>query len=128
MKANFSITVDVDRDLVRMTMSGFFDAADVARFVAERDRAHTLLRSRANQHITLVDMRAMEIQSQENVARFQVALHKPATMSRRIAFVIAKSLARIQIRRAAEGREAGYFMSMEEAEAWLFSSEAAIAA
>ena len=119
MKAQFSTIVDADRDLVRMSMSGFFEAADVARFVAERHVAHKRLRCRRNQHLTLVDIRDMAVQSQETVAEFQKALHSPGVYSRRIAIVTRTSLSRSQVRRAADGRDISYFDDFAEAERWV---------
>ncbi len=119
MDATFSITIDIPRDLICVTMAGFFTPDDIARFSAERNRIHLALRCQPNQHLTLVDMRGMVIQSQESVDRFQALLANPATRSRRIAFVVARSLSRMQIKRAAASRDAGYFMTTDEAMAWL---------
>ncbi|MFK3890658.1 hypothetical protein [Sphingomonas sp. NPDC079357] len=114
-----SFDVDPQRDLVRITLAGFFSPDDVARFVAARDAAHQQLRCAPNAHATLVDMRAMQIQSQETVAAFQQVLADPRYTSRRLSFVVARSLARLQIKRAASEREAAYFTTVEEAEAWV---------
>ena len=119
MCATFSIVVDVPLSLVRMTLSGFFSPADVTRFVEARNTAHRDLRCAANEHLTLVDIRGMQIQSQEAVNEFQAVMSAPATASKRIAFVVSKSLARLQVQRAAVNRPANFFLSMEEAEAWL---------
>lgn len=121
MMPRMSIDVEPQRDLVRITLAGFFAPADVARFVAERDAAHQRLRCGPNQHLTLVDIRAMRIQSQDSVAAFQQVLGDPRMVSRRLAFVVARSLARLQIRRAAAEREAAYFTAIEDAEAWLLA-------
>ncbi|MGR6329932.1 hypothetical protein ACU5AX_12765 [Sphingomonas sp. XXL09] len=125
MHATFDITVDPGRALVRIVMAGFFEPQDVARFVAARDLAHRRITCAPNQHVTLVDIRHMAIQSQDIVARFQAVLGAPATRSRRIAFVVGASLARKQIVRAAEGRGARFFLDPAEAEAWLMQPEAA---
>ncbi|UVO52354.1 hypothetical protein M0208_18245 [Sphingomonas sp. SUN019] len=119
MKPEFDIAVDVPRDLVRITMLGFFAADDIARFVDARDRAVSQLKCGPNQHCTLVDIRGMDIQAQESVSRFQSVLADPAKASRRLAFVVARSLARMQAKRAADSRDAGYFETLEDAEAWL---------
>lgn len=124
-KGDFRIDADPDRALLRMTLSGFFGEDDIRRFLAERDAALRMLRCAPNQHVTLVDIRDMQIQSQELVSRFQQVLGDPRCAARRIAFVISKSLARLQLQRAAEGRGARYFTSSAEAEAWLETSSAA---
>lgn len=109
MQPNFSIKVELDRNLVRIWLGGFFGPDDVTEFVKARDRAHQQLRCGANEHITLVDIRDMAIQPQETVAAFRQALSNPAMASRRLAFVTARSLSQMQIKRAASSRDAAYF-------------------
>jgi hypothetical protein len=123
MKAHFSIRVDVPRSLVVITMAGFFAPADIARFVAARNDAHRLLTCGANQQVTLIDIRAMDIQAQDSVAAFRAVLVDPARASRRLAFVVPQSLARMQIQRAADSRAAHYFGSPEDAEHWLMAPD-----
>lgn len=124
MTPRFSIVVDPDLDLVRISMSGFFHPADVANFVAERHVAHKQLRCGPNQHLTVVDIRDMAIQSQDAVAAFQKALHTPSVYSRRIAIITRNSLSRTQVRRAADGRDIAYFDDPAAAEEWLLSGDA----
>jgi hypothetical protein len=52
MTAKFSIDVEPNRDLVRITMSGFFQHADIAEFVEARRIAHQALRCAPNAHLT----------------------------------------------------------------------------
>ncbi|WP_440843426.1 hypothetical protein [Sphingomonas sp. 22176] len=106
-------------------MSGFFAIEDIVRFVAARDQAHHLLKSAPNAHVTLVDIRGMKIQSQDSVESFRHVLNNPKFASRRLAIVVAQSLARLQIKRAAGERDARYFDSVEGAEAWLLAPDAA---
>lgn len=122
----FSIEVDVGRDLVRMTLSGFFTSEDIARFNVARLEAYSALRCEPNQHVTLIDIREMHIQAQARIGDFQQGIADPRTAAKRLAFVVARSLARLQVQRAAQGREAGYFTSVEEAEAWLLGPDAAV--
>lgn len=123
MQASFDFAVDADKSLVRITMSGFFDARDVAGFVQARDLAHQRLVCAPNAHCTLVDIRGMAIQSQEAVAHFRAVLAQPSTRSRRLAFVFGASLARMQVMRAAAGRNARFFSDLAEAEAWLMQPD-----
>ncbi len=122
MEARFSIANDVAHGLMRITMSGFFEPADIARFVAERDAAFRQLKTRPNEHLSLVDIRAMDIQASESVMGFQQVLADPRYRSRRIAFVVGRSLAAMQIRRAAKGRDTQFFDELDEAEAWLLAT------
>jgi hypothetical protein len=127
MEAAFSIDVDASQSLVRIVMSGFFAMEDIVRFVAARDQAHHLLNCAPNAHVTLVDIRGMKIQSQDSVESFKHVLNNPKFASRRLAIVVAQSLARMQIKRAASDRDAYYFDSIEGAEAWLLAPDAATA-
>lgn len=128
MDARFAIDVDPHRDLVRITLAGFFTPADVQRFAAARDAAHRRLACAPNRHLTLADVREMAIQTQEAVAAFAAVLADPRYQSRKLAFVFASSLARNQLLRAAQGRGAGLFAEPAEAEAWLLADDAAAAA
>lgn len=125
MQATFTITPDVSRGLLRISMGGFFEAADIARFAAAVVDGLHRLQTPPNGHLTLVDIREMDIQSSQSVVAFQRILTNPATAAPLIAFVETKSLAAMQIRRAASSRPARYFDAPEAAEAWLLSAGAA---
>ncbi len=120
MSANFSFEVDPARDLVIITLGGFFSQADIGAFLVERDVAHAQLRCGPNQHVTLADTRAMQIQAQDIVTAWGDVLAGSAYRSRKLAFVQASSLARMQLQRAAAMRDVRYFTSFADAEAWLF--------
>lgn len=123
MQASWSIDVDPALSVVRITLRGFFTPADVAAFEAARDQAHARLRCAPHQHLTLTDTREMKIQPQDTVHAFQALLANKRHHSRKIAFVSASSLARMQLLRAAESRTARMFTDPAEAEAWLFADE-----
>lgn len=119
MDARFSIDVDAATSVVRITMAGFSDQSAIAHVIAARNAVHHELRCAPNQHVTLVDIVDMNIQSRDAVDAFKEVLSDPAVMSRAIAFVTSRSLARSQALRAAAGREASFFVSHDEAERWL---------
>lgn len=123
MSAQFTIAVEPERDLVRISMGGLFSPEDIADFVQARRSAHLKLRCRRNQHLTINDLRGLKIQPQESVAAFQQLLADPAYRSRRLAFVIGTTLARGQLLRALSGRGAACFDSVAEAETWLLTGE-----
>jgi hypothetical protein len=127
MSATYSIDVDVARNLVRITLAGFFTAEEFAGFVAARNAAHARLTCGRNQHVTINDVRRMKIQSQDMVVAFQQMLADPAHASRRLAFVTAPTLARTQLLRALGDRGAEVFDSHAAAEAWVFADERAAA-
>ena len=128
MSARFSFRVEPSRDLVRIEMAGLFTLADIDAFLEARRRAHAELRCGPNQHLTINDVRDMKIQSQDAVARFRELLADPACRSRRLAFVAAPTLARSQLMRALDGRDARCFDDPDEAETWLFAEKRSIAA
>lgn len=123
MTATFTLDVDPGRDLVQITMAGFFEPGDIQAFRAARDREHAKLTCAPNQHLTVNDISGMKIQSQEMVASFQAILADPAHRSRRLAFVVSRTLARSQLVRALNGRQARCFENRADAEAWLFAPE-----
>lgn len=125
MDAIFEIQVDPARHLMRLRLGGFFDAASVAALLAARQAAFGQLRCPINQHLALADVRAMRIQAQEMVGAFTSMLGNSATQSRRLAFVVAGTLARGQLQRALGTRVACCFTDPVEAERWVLSDEPA---
>ncbi|HEU0045775.1 hypothetical protein [Sphingomonas sp.] len=123
MSAYYSFDIDPIQSLVRITMGGFFTPGDIEEFASAQGAAYAQLKCPPNQHVTLVDMRAMQIQPQVSVAGFQARMNDPAVASRRIAFVVSKSLARMQIKRATQGMQARLFECDAHAEAWLLAPD-----
>jgi hypothetical protein len=119
MGAIFSVTADPVTNVVRHRLAGFFEADDVQRYIALRDAEHAKLTCGPHEHVTLVDVRDMKIQPQDIVQAFGTMLANPRHRSRKLAFVFSLSLARMQLLRASEGRNARFFTDMREAEAWL---------
>lgn len=128
MSAEFSIDVDTTHNLVRIRMSGFFAPEDIEAFLAARAEAHTRLTCGPNQHLTLNDLRDMKIQAQQSVELFRDMLADPAYRSRRLAFVIGRTLARTQLGRALDRRYARTFEDVWAAEAWLLTDSGRAAA
>ena len=122
MNGTFDIVVDADRDLVVMRLAGFFDADALDRLLAARAVAARRLRCGPNRHLSLTDISAISIQAQDMVAAFGAVLSDPSFRSRRLAFVVATSLARVQLRRALGGRienDVAFFTDEAAAMRWL---------
>lgn len=128
MSGRYTFTIEPARDLVRIELAGFFTADQVAAFDRDRRRLYGQLRCGPNAHVAIVDMRAADIQAQDVVTAFAASIDDPSTAARKLAFVMSRSLARLQVKRAAAGREAAYFHTVEEAEEWLFADVEAVAA
>lgn len=121
MPAQFSFEIDRPRDLVRIVMSGLFMPEDVAVFFKKRREAHAVLDCAHNQHVTLTDLRAMKIVPQDTLAAFGALLADPESRARRLAFVVAPTLVRGQLKRILAGRDCRCFTDPAAAEAWLFA-------
>lgn len=121
MQDRFTISVDRRRGMVKIVMNGFFTADDIEDFLEARREAHASLGWPRYRHLTMNDVREMKIQAQEVVERFQNLLADPEYRSRRLAFIVGPTLARLQLERALAGRDdARCFEDPAEAEAWLF--------
>lgn len=122
MIPHFKIIANPPLDLITITIGGFFTQPDIDAFEKARNDAHRELKCAPNQHLTLVDMREMLIQSQEAIAGFQRVLNNHATKSKRIAIVTSQTLARMQVERAAERRDVQFFSGdPTEAREWLLT-------
>jgi len=118
MEARYTVTPDKSRNLARVKMAGFFGQKDVQEFAATYRQVLSHLK--APGHLTLVDITAMQIQTQDIVGAFAALLAFPDVRSRRLAFVCSSSLARLQAQRLTDREGVEFFDRMGDAEAWLF--------
>lgn len=65
MSGWFEIEAERSRGLICIVMGGFFDSDTIARMRIDLVRTIATLSCPANDHVTLCDIRAMNIQSQE---------------------------------------------------------------
>ena len=119
MIASYVVNAEPDRDLLRITLSGFFDPSRLAAFDDARHAAHARLRCAPNQHLTLIDVRDFRIQAQDVFERFRTMIAEPGTRARRLAFVAGDAAIRLQVRRIAQRADMRCFADMASAEAWL---------
>ena len=125
MSDKFTFTLDRDRGLVRISMQGFYTLDDVAAFFEARRKAHAELGLPRNAHLTLNDLRGMQIQAQEVIQAFQLGLAVPEEKARKLAIVVDAAMARGQANRAINSADTHYFTDLASAEAWLFAEAAA---
>lgn len=123
MAGHFTIGIDSPRNLLRVCMSGFYSVEDVQRYHAAVDEASIALGGPPSRQRMICDVTEMRIQAQDVVAAFQQVMGDPKYRARRVAFVVATSLARMQVQRVAGDRVAQLFDNEADAEAWLDSSE-----
>lgn len=119
MTAHYTIVADKPRATLRVTMWGFFGAADVDAFARDLTLSLAELDVAPNAHKMLCDLREMKIQPQDTVAAFGAVVGSAAFRSRRLAVVIGKSLVRKQAMRLIDREDVSYFDSVQPAEYWL---------
>ena len=124
MSATFHFEVDSTRHLVRLTLSGFFHREDIAALARARTEAYRGLDGAPNGHAILIDVRELKIQSQETMKGFATLLSDREYRSRRVALVVAPTLARTQVERAFSARPGvACFADQAGAEAWLLGND-----
>jgi hypothetical protein len=119
MAGQYHIALVPERSLVRLTMGGFYEEHEVRLLAAAFADAVSELASAPNQHVTICDIRQMAIQSQETVRAFTRMMGSNEVRSRRLAFVTARSLSRMQARRLTDRPGVAFFDDLAAAEAWL---------
>jgi len=120
MNAMYQIVPERERNLIRVTMAGFFSKEEVAAF--GKDYREALAELLSPGHLTLVDIREMKIQSQEVVAAFSSHMASPGIQSHKLAFVCSSSLARLQAQRLTDRENVEFFDLLDEAEQWLLAT------
>lgn len=121
-----TVTADPARKLVLAHMSGFLSPDEVSAFSRDKDLAVEAMGLRSGEYFLLIDTAEAVIQPQEIVAAFQHLVANSRYKARRIAVARKSSLTRIQTTRILSIREdAAVFDSIEDAQAWLFATDAA---
>lgn len=119
MSASYTVIAQPERDLIRITLSGFFDSAGLAGFERARYVAHARLRCAPNQHGTLVDVRDLRIQARDVFEAFRAMVADPVTRARRLALVAGDAAIRMQVRRLIDRDDMRCFADVPAAERWL---------
>lgn len=116
------MTVDAARSLVCYVLAGFFDAAWVETITNGRAEAERRLRCGANRHVTLIDISGCKIQARDTMERFAAMIDDPRHRGRALAVVVGGSLARAQLARVIDREQVAFFVTVAEAERWLFEN------
>ncbi|HEY1124495.1 MAG TPA: hypothetical protein VGE65_02590 [Sphingobium sp.] len=125
MKA-FEVSADVSRHLLSITMRGFWDAATFDAFAIDFERALQTLHRAGGCTYAIVDGREFAVQSREILGRFENIMRANGPyLAKRTASIVPGELNRMQAKRVTESLTRRDFTTMEDAEAWLFSDQAA---
>jgi len=119
MDAHFSIEIEPERCLLHIIMGGFFGNEDVSEFRNDLTESLYRLGCSLNDHLTLCDVSAMKMQTQDMVGVFSNVVGDPVFRSRKLAFVTGSTLARMQTRRLTNREGVAYFTDADEAKTWL---------
>lgn len=119
MAGYHTIQLVPERALIRLTMGGFYEPEEALALARHMAAAVSELGAPRNAHLTLADIRDMAIQSQDAVAAFMQVVGAEDIRSRKLAFVVARSLSRMQARRLTSRPDVEFFDDMPSAEAWL---------
>ena len=127
MSASYLISVDSYRKLVSLKLTGFFTFADAGELIVDVRAAVVSVGCAPNSHLTLCDVSACKLQPQDVVSAFGDHMRDQRYQSRRFAFVVGNSAARMQVRRLLDRGNVACFDDPVEAECWLVSGGAAAA-
>lgn len=117
----YSIEVDVERDLIRMKLWGFWDRAMVERFAADQQRATRYLRCARGAHVVLCES-AGPPQSQEVIAAMQDLVVNIPNKAARFALVTSGAISDLQGRRLLIRPGMAIFPDVPSSDDWLFGS------
>ncbi len=131
-KPTYLIETDFRNKLMRMTFSGLMDHPTIDRLEQELAPAFARMPAKAGQPgdcLLLVDVRASSVQSRDITARLQAIIARYGPLTRRIAMLVSESpLEMMQTKRVAGRNGTDFFLSEDDASAWLFEERAAVAA
>lgn len=125
----FNVTVDLERGYFETEIHGFWSLDTLTEFGLAVAEAATRVRATGRTPVSLCDYTGAAIQSQEVIAAFTQMMENPVVRSRRVAMYTGGVLAKMQAVRATRDRpEFRFFTDKDEARAWLFAAEDAVAA
>ena len=123
----YLIDTDPRKNFMRLTFSGYMDSATMDTFEDELSVAFARMQKaggRPGDYLLLVDARASSVQSREITERFQANIARYSSLSRRTAMLMSVSpLEMMQAKRVVAGDTTGFFVSEDDALAWLFGDE-----
>ena len=120
MDASYQIVIEPSRDLMRVTLTGFFTIDQIQALRAGLVAALASLSCPPGTHRSIFDIRACKIQSQEIVQALRSMSESKGITAQRLAIVAGTSLMRMQLRRIiSQDRLARTFDDVRSAENWV---------
>lgn len=122
--AYFELVHDPARHFLRLRLKGVWDHAIFDVFAGEYLRTVALLARSGGVSHALVDATDFGFQVADITERFPALIVQSGERAGRTAIVFSALVNKVQAKRAGELLDARYFRSVDEATAWLFSTEA----
>jgi hypothetical protein len=120
-----SVTLDPARNLIEVTLTGFFSGEDAGWIAEEVLNTIRSLGDAMGQHVTLYDVSKVQIASKQTMAVLNGTFANPEHRqywAKRVAFCTASTLGRMQLQRTREVRpDIEIFEDRETALAWLLA-------
>jgi hypothetical protein len=118
----YSIEVDLDRNLVRAELEGFWTSGDFEKFMADEHAAVAKLRCPIGKHILLCDLSKLNVVAQDIVPHIVADMNSQGSRDAAwIAIVIQSALLKIQMQRLIARPNMMIFDSALQAEDWLLT-------
>jgi hypothetical protein len=121
MTTDYSIDVDLDRRLMRVVISGFWNADIIPDFLKEIEQKEGQLAVSGRPYFVLTDLVDFPVQARETVDEFQKHLAAWSNTGSISAIIVPGALKQLQLKRIAEGGQRQTFNSNREAMQWLIS-------
>ncbi len=115
----YEISLDKDRKLLRVVMTGLWDIQTLDRFEVEREAAVRGAGWRSGEYGYLLDLRGHPVQPRDVSAKGGEYYRTFQPRPRKLALIITSALARMQVTRVIKGMQERFFDNEEAALAWL---------
>ena len=115
----YTVAADPDSPLVRIHLSGFFSAEEVAGFWREEQEVARAALLEHGVYDLLIETTGGGPQGQDVLTAFNRVVTESPVKARRIVIISASALLRMQIRRVLVSDKLQVFETIPEAEAWL---------
>lgn len=116
----YKIEVDIDRNLIKAELEGFWTADDFEHFIADEQAALSKLKCPAGKHIVLCDLSKLNVVAQDVATHIIAELNSQGPRDAAwVAIVIQSTLLKMQMQRLITRSNMMIFDSYSESEAWL---------
>jgi hypothetical protein len=117
----YKIEVDIDRNLIKAELEGFWTADDFEQFIADEQAALSKLKCPAGKHILLCDLSKLNVVAQDVVGHIVTDLNSQGPRDAAwVAIVIHSPLLKMQMQRLITRSNMVIFDDYIEAEKWIF--------